>query len=303
MARTTIALRANGGIRTERLRRRVSARKRPGDGFKIHIYKHLRKSERSLQPQGAFRRERSLREIIHGQAEMNETQARAPFRKAHPFFFWGMMTVAGIFLAATAVVASRIPRYHDETAQIQSRMTAQEKQTQDNVLHSRARRSDLAIALLQRELRLKSLQQKGLHLAIDTKDSVLYLYSGRAVLRQVKVAVGPDTTVAAPDGRTWRLVRALGERSLARKETSPVLSVPEWVYVAQGQPVPAEDARQVAGGLGTYVLVLDDGTRIYSQPQTGPFRDAVMPGSFAVHGQDLGAIFGAIEADIPVYIY
>ncbi|MDB4948617.1 MAG: hypothetical protein JWM27_1266 [Gemmatimonadetes bacterium] len=234
---------------------------------------------------------------------MNENPARAPFRKAHPFFFWGMMAVAAVFVAATAVVASRIPRYHTETAQIQSRMTAQEKQTQDNVLHSRARRSDLAIALLQRELRLKALQQKGLHLAIDTKDSVLYLYSGRAVLRQVKVGVGPDTTVTAPDGRTWRLVRALGERSLDKKETSPTLSVPEWVYVAQGQPVPDEGARQVAGGLGTYVLVLDDGTRIYSQPQTGPFKDAVMPGSFAVHGEDLAAIFGAIQPDIPVYIY
>jgi len=234
---------------------------------------------------------------------MNDSQERVSFRRAHPFFFWGMMMVVALFVGAAALVGSRIPRYRDEAAIIQSRMTAQEKATQDRVLNSRAKRSDLAVALLQRELRIKSLQQKGLHLAIDTKDSVLYLYSGRAVLRQVRVTVGPDSAVTAPDGRNWRMVRALGERQLAEKETSPVLTVPEWVYVGQGKPVPADAERQVAGGLGSYVLVLDDGTQIYSEPKAGPFKDAPMPGAFMVKGQDLAAIFGAIKPDIPVYIY
>jgi hypothetical protein len=234
---------------------------------------------------------------------MSENEAPVPFRKAHPFFFWGMMTVVALFVAATAVVGSRIPRYRDEASIIQSRMSAEEKATQDRVLNSRARRSDLAIALLQRELRIKSLQQKGLHLAIDTKDSVLYLYSGRAVLRQVKVTVGPDSAVTSPDGRTWRMVRALGERQLARKESDPVLTVPEWVYVSQGQPVPPEDQRRIPGGLGSYLLVLDDGTQIYSTPSAGPFKDEPLPGAFMVHGRDLAAIFGAIKPDIAVYIY
>jgi hypothetical protein len=234
---------------------------------------------------------------------MSENPSRAPFRKAHPFFFWGMTAVVALFVAATAVVAMRIPRYRNETHEIQSLMSAQEKATQDRVLNSRARRSDLAIALLQRELRIKSLQQKGLHLAIDTKDSVLYLRNGHAVLRQVKVAIGPDSTVQARDGRTWRMVRALGERELDRKEDAPVLTVPEWVYVAQGQPVPPEDQRQVAGGLGAYVLTMDDGTQIYSAPSAGPFRDTVIPGAFMVRGRDLAAIFGAIQPGIPVYIY
>ena len=234
---------------------------------------------------------------------MSENEAREPFRRAHPFFFWGMMTVVALFVAGSALVGSRIPRYRSEAAMIQSNMTAQEKATQDRVLNSRAKRSDLAVALLQRELRIKALEQKGLHLAIDTKDSVLYLYSGRAILRQVKVGVGPDSAVTGPDGRTWRMVRALGERQLARKETSPTLTVPEWVYVSQGQPVPGDAQRQVEGGLGSYVLTLDDGTMIYSQPTAGPFKDAPMPGAFVVHGQDLAAIFGAIQPDIPVYIY
>jgi hypothetical protein len=234
---------------------------------------------------------------------MSENEAREPFRKAHPFFFWGMMAVVLLFVAATAVVGSRIPRYRSEAAIIQSRMTAQEKETQDHVLNSRAKRSDLAIALLQRELRIKSLQEKGLHLAVDTKDSVLYLYSGRMVLRQVKVEIGPDSTVTGPDGRTWRMVRAMGERQLVKKEADPVLTVPEWVYVSQHQPVPPDDQRQVPGGLGSYVLTLDDGTQIYSTPSAGPFKDAPMPGAFMVRGHDLAAIFGAIQPDISVYIY
>jgi hypothetical protein len=214
-----------------------------------------------------------------------------------------MTAVVALFVAATAVVAVRIPRYRSETTEIQSLMSAQEKATQDRVLNSRARRSDLAVALLQRELRIKALQQKGFHIAIDTKDSVMYLRSGRAVLRQVKVAIGPDSTVTSRDGRTWRMVRALGERELDRKEDSPPLTVPEWVYVSQGRPVPPDEERRVEGGLGAYVLTLDDGTQIYSQPQAGPFKDTVIPGAFMVRGRDLAAIFGAIKPGIPVYIY
>jgi hypothetical protein len=234
---------------------------------------------------------------------MSENPSRAPFRKAHPFFFWGMSAVVVLFLVATAVVAMRIPRYRSQTSEIQSLMSAQEKATQDRVLNSRARRSDLAVALLQRELRIKALEQKGMHIAIDTKDSVMYLRSGHAVLRQVKVAIGPDSTVTAPDGRTWRMVRAMGQRELDRKDDSPALTVPDWVYVSERRPVPPDDQRRVEGGLGAYVLTLDDGTMIYSEPTAGPFKDTVMPGAFMVRGHDLAAIFGAIKPGIPVFIY
>jgi hypothetical protein len=75
------------------------------------------------------------------------------------------------------------------------------------------------------------------------------------------------------------------------------------VYVSRGQPVPAENERKVKGGLGAYVIRLDDGTEIYSQPQAGPLAETVKPGAFMTRSRDLAAIFDAVGEDTPVYIY
>ncbi|HEU0014227.1 MAG TPA: hypothetical protein VFQ45_11120 [Longimicrobium sp.] len=229
---------------------------------------------------------------------------RRGFRREHPVFFWSTMAVAGLLLIGTLAVAIRIPKYRSETADINSRLTAAERATRDSLLQLSQKRTQLAIAVLQRDMRVRSYETKKRHLAIVTEDSVLELRQGAVTLRRVKIHVGPDSTIRAPDGRTWRLVRPVGERKIAERQSSPTYTIPEWVYVGAGQPVPAESERKVAGGLGTYVLRLDDGTEIYSQPRRGPLKDMVKPGAFMVpRGADLAAIFDAVGEDTPVYIY
>jgi hypothetical protein len=234
------------------------------------------------------------------------TETRRGFsrlRHDHPVFFWGMAALMVLFLAATGVVASRIPRYQQEAEALNRQMSAAERATRDPVLQSRAARSEMAVALLRRELRIKGQQQKGIHLAVNTEKSTLALRHGRATLREVPVQVGPDSVVRAPDGRAWRFVRALGERTIRDKEVSPVYTVPEWVYVSRGQPVPPEAQRRLEGGLGEYVLRLDDGTEIYTEPEAGPLAQGVKPAAFMVREGDMRAIFDAVREDTPVFIY
>ena len=231
------------------------------------------------------------------------SETRGSLRRQHPFFFWGTVALAAILLSATAVVAARIPHYRGDAAELDQRMTETEREMRDRILDSRTRRAQLALALIQRELRIKSMQERRMHLAISTEDSMLYLRHGPATLRQVRVDIGPDSVIQAPDGRTWRFVRALGERHLAEKQQNPTYTIPEWVYVGQGMAVPAAPEREVRGALGRYVLRLDDGTEIYSRPERGPFVERTKPASFAAPERDLGAIFDAIRVDIPVYIY
>jgi hypothetical protein len=184
-----------------------------------------------------------------------------------------------------------------------SQLDEAERETRDRILHSRTRRSELALALLQREMRLKALEEESIHIAIDTGDSTLSLRHGPATLRQIPIRVGPDSVIRAPDGRTWRFVRALGERHLQKKEVDPTVVIPEWVYVSRGQPVPSEDERRMEGADGKYVLVLDDGTEIYSRPESGPFADAPKPGAFMADEDELRAIFEGLKTETPVYIY
>jgi hypothetical protein len=228
---------------------------------------------------------------------------RASLRREHPLFFWGTLLVAGLFVAGAAAVALRVPRYRAETEHFNAQLTAAQRATRDSLLQHQQKRTQLAVAVLRRDMRIRSLQERNRHLAIVLDDSVLELRMGRATLRRAKLTIGPDSTVRAPDGRTWRLIRPVGERKIAERQTSPTYTVPEWVYVSRGQPVPAESERRVAGGLGAYVIRLDDGTEIYSQPSGGPLKDTVKPGAFMAQARDLAAIFDAVDEDTPVYIY
>ncbi|HEX6925867.1 MAG TPA: hypothetical protein VF167_10555 [Longimicrobiaceae bacterium] len=224
-------------------------------------------------------------------------------RAEHPIFFWGMSSLAGLLLLLTLAVAIRIPQYARQMALMESQLDAEERETRDRILSSQTRRTALALALLRRELRLKSLEEDGVHLAINTEDSTLALRHGPATLREIPIAIGGDSIIEAPDGRTWRFVRALGERYVVAKERTPTVTVPEWVYVSRGEPVPPEEERTLEGVAGEYVLRLDDGTEIYSRPETGPFASGVKPGAFMADADGLEAIFEALALETPVYIY
>ncbi len=235
---------------------------------------------------------------------MNEPRhQRRGLRREHPVFFWGTLAFLVLFLGGAAAVAYRVPKYRTETDAFNAQLTEAQKATRDSMLANQERRTVLAVAMLRRDMRIRSLETSQRHLAIVLEDSSLELRQGRATLRRAKLDIGPDSTIAGPGGQNWRLVRPVGERQVAERQRSPTYTIPEWVYVSRGQPVPPEGERRVAGGLGAYVIRLNDGTEIYSKPASGPLADAVKPGAFMARGGDLGAIFDAIGTDTPVYIY
>jgi len=233
----------------------------------------------------------------------SEDRQSSSFRREHPIFFWGCVALVTLFVAATLVVGIRVPRYRAEAKDLAQRMTATQLATRDSLVHSRGMRTRLALAVLGRDMRIRSYENNKRHLAISIRDSVMELRQGRATLRRIPIQVGGDTTVRAPDGRSWRVVMPLGERRIAALQRSPTYTVPEWYYAASGKPIPPEAERRVEGALGAYVIRLDDGTEIYSRPSEGPFSEGVKPGSFVGTAHDLATIFGALGEETPVYIY
>jgi hypothetical protein len=231
------------------------------------------------------------------------TSSLLVLRREHPLFFWGTVVVMLGLLAATIVVAIRIPQYRSDAAALDQRMSETERATRDGILQSETRRAELAVALLRREFQLKALHEKEIHLALDIDKGTISLRHGPATLREAPMQIGPDSLIRAPDGRTWRFVRPVGERHVQEKQVSPEYTIPEWVFISRGETVPEEEKRRLKGGLGKYVLRLDDGSEIYSEPETGPFAGQVKPASFVVPEKDLQAIFDAIGREAPVYIY
>lgn len=223
--------------------------------------------------------------------------------REHPVFFWGILFVIILLLLATGWVAWRIPEYRRTVAEYERELNSTERATRDRLLASSSQRAELTVALIQREYKLKALTAKGLHLAISLSDSTLSLRHGPATLRKVPVRIGNDSVIQAPDGRTWRFVHPLGERSIVRKAVSPVYTIPEWVYVSRGEPVPPAAERRIEAGLGRYVLSLEDGVTIYSTPSSGPLSEGTIPASFRVREADLASIFDAVPTETPVFIY
>lgn len=235
---------------------------------------------------------------------MTERPSIGSLRRDHPIFFWGTAALILVLISGSAFIAARVPTYRREAAQLERQMSEQEKATRDQILDSQTRRSELAVALLQREMRLKALQEKQIHLAISLEDSTLSLRHGPATLRAVRVTIGGDSVIRAASGETWRLVRALGERHIAEKEVGASYTLPEWLYASRGEPIPPAEQRELDEGLGEYVIRLDDGSEIYTRPEAGPFAEGVKPASFVVESEgDMRAIFDAIRRDTPVYIY
>ena len=116
-----------------------------------------------------------------------QPQRETRFRRRHPLFLWGTATLIVLLLAASAVVASRVPRYNRETAQISQQMTAAQRVTRASLLAPRSRRTRLAVAVLQRDIRVRSLESKERHLAVVLKDSVLELRHCAATLRRARI--------------------------------------------------------------------------------------------------------------------
>src|SRR5215207_567409 len=107
---------------------------------------------------------------------------RGGMRREHPVFFWGTLALAGLFLAAAAAVAMRVPRYRAETAHFNAQLTAAQRATRDSLMAHQQKRTQLAVAVLRRDMRIRSLANSKRHLAIVIEDSVLELRQGRATL-------------------------------------------------------------------------------------------------------------------------
>jgi hypothetical protein len=164
--------------------------------------------------------------------------------------------------------------------------------------------------------RRKSLASRELHLALDSARGTLYLRRDGVDLREMPVALAPNSSAAGSDalsapGAAAVASTVMGPAALPQGKRA-VLSllegdyrweVPDQVYRERGEPVPAQ--RLVAAAPGPVALVLDDGTLLYARPASGPLSDATyqVPGSILLTPDDLEAVRASLRTGLAVYLY
>ena len=221
------------------------------------------------------------------------------FRHAYPGILATMSVALLIMLVAAGLLLYKRVTYQREIERLRAGMTDVERRRADMLMESTENRFQVMVELIRRQ----ALGDKELHLAVAVDSGIMRLQREGALLRDMRVAFGPEKVVgAAPD--TVHMAIPRGTRTVERLiDGSDGWEVPRWVYEDRGLAVPAE--RSVKGALGPAAIVLNGGTVLYSMPSAGPLNDSsyVLPGSVRVRAEDLRAIKPNLKTGMRVYFY
>lgn len=221
------------------------------------------------------------------------------FRRAYPGVIAVLALALVVMIALDVWLVMRRQRYTGEIERLRSGMTDAERRRADMLGAESENKLKIMVELVRRQAAL----DEELHLSVAVDSGMMYLEREGALLREMRVEVGPERVVgAAPD--TVRAVVPRGERTVERiLGAADTWEVPRWVYADRGVAEPAE--RTLRGALGPTAVVLTGGTVIYSMPSVGPLNDSsyVMPGALRVRASDLQAVVPNLAPGVTVYLY
>ncbi len=188
--------------------------------------------------------------------------------------------------------------YAQEIQRLRSGMTAVERRSADLALAENENKLRVMVALIRRQAQ----GDRQLHLSVQVDSGVMTLEQDGVVLREMPIRVGPERRVGVPPD-TVRMVAPRGTRTVEKLMTADsVWDVPKWIYADRGLPA---DSTRVRGALGDAAVVLNGGTVIYGEPQTGPLADTsyVLPGGVRAREADIKAIGANLKPGTSVYFY
>lgn len=237
----------------------------------------------------------------------NHSRPGAPDRRSFPRPpLWLNLLLLALGLAGILLARVHRDRVEDRYAGV----LAQEARTPEDVrkIKEDLAGMDLTQSALQKELQgrakmLEALKTEDFYLSIDTKANKLRFHYGGNVLREGAITVGEGRTISSPDGKSWTFVPLKGSFAVEAKMVDHPWRVPEWLYVMNGQPLPAERPT-IPGGLGRYVILLPDGYAIHSPPSADSPLKGPKPGSIMASEEDLRAIWDRITTNKTlVYVF
>jgi hypothetical protein len=221
------------------------------------------------------------------------------FRHAYPGILAVVAVALVVLLALDVWLVMRRQRYAREIERLRSSMTDAERRRADMLGAESENKLRIMVELVRRQ----SAVDKELHLSVAVDSGMMYLERDGALLREMRVEVGPERAVGTvPD--TVRIVVPRGARTVERLVgATDAWEVPRWVYSDRGIAEPAE--RTLKGALGPSAIVLTGGTVIYAMPSVGPLNDSsyVMPGAVRARASDLEAIAPNLAPGVTVYLY
>jgi len=152
---------------------------------------------------------------------------------------------------------------------------------------------------------LKEQEDDEVYIVVDTENNRLSLRRGDRVLLTAIVGTGSRQFIEEETGRNWYFESPMGSLSVLGKERNPVWIRPDWSYVEENMPVPAENDpdRIVREVLGKYALILGNGYKIHGTKYTDLLGTHFTHGCVSVGDKDLEVLYKTVKIGTKVYIY
>ena len=214
-----------------------------------------------------------------------------------------------LFLLFLGIGGLLYARHHrDQVSTRFARVIAEEARTPVDLKNAKEQLAELDLnrEQLRQELEgrskfMASLKSENFYLSIDTKQRKLRFYYGDTVLREADIVIGEARTIQG-NSKQWTFIPLKGAFPVEAKIVGHAWRVPEWLYVANDQPVPAQRPA-IVNGLGKYVIFLPNGYAIHTQPGPDSPLQGPKPGSYMVSEDVLRAIWPRIHKGTQVYIF
>src|SRR5687768_2048577 len=158
------------------------------------------------------------------------------FRHAYPGILATMSVALLVMLVASGLLLYKRITYQREIDRLRAGMTDVERKRADVLMESTENRFQVMVELIRRQ----ALGDKELHLAVAVDSGIMRLQREGALLRDMKIMLGPEKVVgAAPD--TVHMAVPRGTRTVEKIiDGNDGWEVPRWVYEERGLAVPED---------------------------------------------------------------
>jgi L,D-transpeptidase YbiS len=146
----------------------------------------------------------------------------------------------------------------------------------------------------------------GTYVVIDRSNNRLWVRRRNAVVLDAVVSTGSGDVLMeiGGEGRTWTFDTPRGRFEILRERRFPVWTKPDWAFLEQGLPPPADVAQRIEkGSLGEYALDLGDGYMIHGTLYERLLGRSLTHGCVRVGRDDLRSLVAAVGPGTPVYIF
>jgi lipoprotein-anchoring transpeptidase ErfK/SrfK len=138
---------------------------------------------------------------------------------------------------------------------------------------------------------------------IDTAANLLYLRRGETVLLEATCSTGSGIQLVSGD-RRWTFRTPHGAFRIVSVTRDPVWRKPDWAFLEEGEPIPANDAlRYERGVLGEYALGIGDGYFIHGTLYTRLLGTNVTHGCVRLGDEDLRFLARHAPVGTPVFVF